>query len=368
MLQIDRRIFTHFDFLIPILVIPIVGVSFYLINEANTILANKQIIYFSIGFIAFFIFFLIPIRKIEWLIPLFYWLTIILLISVDFFGIEKLGARRWLEIPFVHFTVQPSEILKPAFVLMMGYLIKYNPPNEDGYGWRDFFKLSFYILLPFILIAKEPDLGTALVLLIVGYGILFIIGINKKIWITLFIAITISGPFLYNSLHDYQKKRITDFVSEKPSYHVRQSIVAIGSGGLNGKTKSEATQTHSKFLPIATSDFIFAYHVERFGFWGALGLIGMYAFLIIHLITLNYKFRKDYFGQVMTSAIALLIFVYMGVNISMTIGLAPVVGVPLPFFSYGGTSFITFMVFFGILENLITFRFDRAYKSIKYNL
>ena len=368
MLQIDRRIFTHFDFLIPILVIPIVGVSFYLINEANTILANKQIIYFSIGFIAFFIFFLIPIRKIEWLIPLFYWLTIILLISVDFFGIEKLGARRWLEIPFVHFTVQPSEILKPAFVLMMGYLIKYNPPNEDGYGWRDFFKLSFYILLPFILIAKEPDLGTALVLLIVGYGILFIIGINKKIWITLFIAVTISGPFLYNSLHDYQKKRITDFVSEKPSYHVRQSIVAIGSGGLNGKTKSEATQTHSKFLPIATSDFIFAYHVERFGFWGALGLIGMYAFLIIHLITLNYKFRKDYFGQVMTSAIALLIFVYMGVNISMTIGLAPVVGVPLPFFSYGGTSFITFMVFFGILENLITFRFDRAYKSIKYNL
>jgi len=368
LLQIDRRIFTHFDFLLPILVIPIIGLSFYLINEANTILANKQMVYFTVGFFAFMFFFLIPIRKIEWLIPLFFWLTIALLVSVDFFGISKLGAKRWLEIPFVHFTIQPSEILKPAFILMMAYLIKHNPPEVDGYGWKDFTKLSFYILLPFFLIAKEPDLGTAMVLLIVGYVTLFVIGVNKKIWITILIGIAVSGPFLYNSLHDYQKKRILDFMSEKPSYHVRQSIIAIGSGGLNGKEKDEATQTHFKFLPIATSDFIFAYFVERFGFWGALGLISFYALLIIHLITLNYKFHKDYFGQVITTGIALLIFVYMGVNISMTIGFAPVVGVPLPFFSYGGTSFITFMVFFGILENLLTFRFDRTYKSIKYNI
>lgn len=368
MLQIDRRIFTHFDFLLPILVIPIVGLSFYLINEANTILGNKQIVYFTVGFLVFLFFFLMPLRKIEWLIPMFFWLTIALLISVKFFGISKLGAKRWLELPFVHFTIQPSEILKPAFVLMLAYLIKHNPPPEEGYGWKEFIKLSFYIILPFFLIAKEPDLGTAMVLLIVGYGILFIIGVNKKIWITIFIAIIVSGPFLYNSLHDYQKKRITDFISEKPSYHVRQSIIAIGSGGLEGKQKEEATQTHFKFLPIATSDFIFAYHVERFGFWGALGLIGFYALLIVHLITLNFKFHKDYFGQVMTTGIALLIFVYMGVNISMTIGFAPVVGVPLPFFSYGGSSFITFMIFFGILENLLTFRFDKTYKSVKYNI
>ena len=367
-MQIDRRIFTHFDFLIPILVIPIIGLSFYLINEANATLANKQIVYFIVGFISFFFFFLIPIRKLEWLIPLLFWLTICLLISVEFFGISKLGAKRWLEIPFVHFTIQPSEILKPAFLLMMAYLIKNNPPAEDGYGWKEFIKLSFYIILPFFLIAKEPDLGTALILLIVGFGILFIAGVNKKIWITIFIGIAVSGPFLYNSLHDYQKKRISDFIAEKPSYHVRQSIIAIGSGGLNGKDKTEATQTHFKFLPIATSDFIFAYYVERFGFWGALGLIFLYALLIIHLATLNYKFGKDYFLQVTTTGVALLIFVYMGVNISMTIGFAPVVGVPLPFFSYGGTSFITFMVFFGILENLLTFRFDKTYRSLKYNI
>ena len=368
MLQLDRRILTHFDFLLPILVLPIIGVSYFLVAEANAMLANKQIVYFTIGFIAFFFFFLFPIRKLEWLIPLFYWANIVLLISVDFFGVSKLGARRWLDIPFVHFTIQPSELMKPAFVLMLAYLIKQNPPEDDGYNLKAFLKLSFFILLPFILIAKEPDLGTALVLLLVGYGILFIIGVNKKIWFAILLGIAISGPFLYNSLHDYQKKRITDFISEKPSYHVQQSIIAIGSGGLNGKVKDEATQTHFKFLPIATSDFIFAYHVERFGFMGAFGLIFMYALLIVHLLTLNYKLQGDYFAQVMTSGISLLIFVYMGVNVSMTIGFAPVVGVPLPFFSYGGSSFITFMIFFGILQNLLSFRFDRTYRFIKYNL
>jgi len=366
--QIDRRILTHFDFLIPILVIPIITLSYYLISEANVALANKQIVYYAVGCFAFFLFFIIPIKKIEWVIPFFYWVTIILLLSVDFFGIAKLGARRWLEIPFVHFTIQPSEIFKPAFILMLAYLIKHNPPDENGYGWKSFFKLSFYILLPFVLIAKEPDLGTAMILLLLGYGTLFVIGVNKKIWITLALVVGICSPIMYNSLHDYQKKRIADFMSEKPSYHVQQSIIAIGSGGLTGKERSEATQTHYKFLPIATSDFIFAYTVERLGFWGALGLILCYAFLVMHLLSLNFLLKDDYFAKVITSAISLLIFFYMSINIAMTIGLAPVVGVPLPFYSYGGSSFITFFALFGILENLLAFRFDPTYRSIKYSL
>jgi rod shape determining protein RodA len=339
-----------------------------LVSEASTTLANKQIIYFSIGFFLFFVFFLVPVRKFDWMIPFLYWINILLLISVKFFGVSKLGAKRWLDIPFVHFTIQPSEIFKPAFILMLAYIIKNNPPPEEGYRWRDFLKLSFYILLPFILIAKEPDLGTAMVLLLVGFGILFVVGVDKKIWITIIISLGLSAPLLYNNLHDYQKKRIHDFLSEKPSYHVQQSIIAIGSGGLMGKKKDEATQTHFKFLPIATSDFIFSYHVERFGFWGAFVLMSLYALLIIHLITLNFKLKGDYFASVMTTGIALLIFVYMGVNIAMTLGLAPVVGVPLPFFSYGGSSFITFMILFGILENLLAFRFDFFYHSIRSNL
>lgn len=368
MFQIDRRILTHFDFLIPILVLPIIVLSYYLISEANAMLANKQIVYYTVGFATFLVFFIIPIKKIEWVIPFFYWITIILLLSVDFFGIAKLGARRWLEIPFVHFTIQPSEIFKPAFILMLAYLIKHNPPDENGYGWKSFFKLSFYILLPFVLIAKEPDLGTAMILLLLGYGTLFVIGVNKKIWITLAIVVGISSPIMYNGLHDYQKKRIADFMSEKPSYHVQQSIIAIGSGGLTGKERNEATQTHYKFLPIATSDFIFAYTVERLGFWGALGLILCYAFLVMHLLSLNFLLKEDYFARVITSGISLLIFFYMSINIAMTIGLAPVVGVPLPFYSYGGSSFITFFALFGILENLLAFRFDPTYRSIKYLL
>ncbi len=366
MFYLDRRVLSHFDFLQPLLILPIIILSYFLISEANEVLANKQIVYFSVGFLAFLVFFIIPIRKLEWLIPLLYWVNIILLFSVELFGVSKLGAKRWLEIPFVHFTLQPSELLKPAFILMLAYLIKRNPPNPNGYEYKDFFKLSFYILLPFFLIAKEPDLGTAVVLLIVGYGVLFVIGVHKKIWIGLSILMLVGSPVLYNNLHDYQKKRILDFVGEKPSYHVKQSIIAIGSGGIKGKDKEEATQTRFKFLPIATSDFIFAYFVERFGFMGASSLIFLYSLLIIHLITINYTLKEDFFASVVTTAIGLLIFTYMSVNIAMTIGFAPVVGVPLPFFSYGGSSFVTFMILFGILQNLLAFRYHEGYKFAKY--
>lgn len=366
MISLNRRVLTHFDFLQPLLILPIIILSYLLVSEANEALAHKQLVYFAIGFFAFSFFFLVPIRKLEWVIPTVYWINILLLISVEFFGVSKLGAQRWLEIPFVNFTIQPSEIMKPAFILMLAYLIKQTPPDINGYKWKEFIKLSFYILLPFALIAREPDLGTALVLAIVGFGVLFIVGVDKKIWYSLVIFVAISGPFLYGSLHPYQKKRILDFVGEKPSYHVQQSIIAIGSGGMSGKEKDEATQTKFKFLPIATSDFIFAYYVERFGFVGGVVLILIYALLIVHLLTLNYKVEGDYFAMVVTSSITLLIFVYMSVNIAMTVGFAPVVGLPLPFFSYGGSSFITFMALFGTLQNLLAFRFDPTYRFIKY--
>ncbi len=352
--------------MIPILVIPIIILSFYLIKEANQALAYKQLVYFSVGIIAFCVAFITPIRRFDWIIPFFYWISIILLLSVDFFGVTKLGAQRWLEIPFINFTIQPSEIFKPAFLLMIAYLIKNNPPPREGYGWKSFIKLSFYIILPFVLILKEPDLGTALILLLIGYATLFVIGVNKKIWIILTLAIIIATPLLYSNLHGYQKKRITNFLKDKKSYHVRQSIIAIGSGGLSGKSKEEATQTHLKFLPVSTSDFIFAYFVERFGFLGALGLMGIYTLLVIHLMSFNFKFKKDYFLKAMTTSVSFMIFIYMSINIAMTVALAPVVGVPLPFFSYGGSSFITFIVIFGILENLFSFQYDTMYSKIKY--
>jgi rod shape determining protein RodA len=366
-ISLDRRVATHFDYLIPALIIPIVALSYFLVQEANETLASKQLVYYSLGFGMYVLFFLAPIRKIDWLIPIFYWFNIVLLLSVEFFGTDKgMGATRWLEVPFTNFTIQPSELFKPAFLLMLAYLIYRDPPPPEGYSWKKFFKLSFYILFPFILIAKEPDLGTALVLLIVGFGTLFIIGVNKKIWISLIVLLGFSSPLLYNNLHDYQKKRISDFLAKEPSYHVKQSIIAIGSGGLTGNIKEETTQTHLNFLPIATSDFIFSYLVERFGFLGGFLLVVFYTLLIIHLLTLNFKLNGNYFAMVITTSIAFLIFIYVGVNIAMTIGLAPVVGLPLPFFSYGGSSFVTFMILFGILENMLAFRYDVLYESIKY--
>ncbi|MDA3053051.1 rod shape-determining protein RodA [Campylobacter sp. JMF_01 NE2] len=367
-MKFDKKILSYFDYIQPLLILPIIIFSYILISEANTTLGNKQLVYFGVGFVVFMVFFLFPIRKFLYLIPLFYWVNIALLLSVEFFGISKLGAKRWLELPFVHFTLQPSEIMKPACMLMLMYLIHKNPPPPEGYGVKDFAKFSFYILLPFALIAKEPDLGTALILFLMGFATLFIIGVNKKIWIALVLAFSVSSPVLYNNLHDYQKKRITDFLSEEHNYQVKQAVIAIGNGGIYGKNLEEATQTHFKFLPIATSDFIFAYMVERFGFVGALALIGFYALLIMHLLSLNYDFGSDYLIRVFTSALATLIFIYAGVNISMVIGFAPVVGVPLPFFSYGGSSFITFMILFGILQNLLTFRNKDNYKTISIRL
>jgi len=361
--RFDKSILTQFDFFSIILIIPLVIGSNILIGEAVPALAQKQLAYVGVALITFAVVFFLPIRRMAWLIPLIYWANIGLLLAVEFFGHSRLGAQRWIELPFINATIQPSEFVKPALILMLAYLIHKAPPPPTGYRLKEFVKLSFYILLPFLLIAKEPDLGTALVLLLIGFGVLFFVGIYWKIMASIAISAILFIPIAYQFiLHDYQKVRINDFLSEKPSYHVQQSIIAIGSGGWTGKAKEEATQTQMKFLPIATSDFIFAFVVERTGFIGAFALIIIYAILIIHLLSLAI-FNKDYYIKVVSASISFMIFIYMGVNISMTIGYAPVVGVPLPMFSYGGSSFLNFMVLFAIMQNLITFRYKDMYDN-----
>ncbi|PHS58314.1 MAG: rod shape-determining protein RodA [Sulfurimonas sp.] len=361
MWRFDKRILAQIDFFSIILIIPLVITSNWLIAEAVPVLAQKQITYIGIAFLTFILVFLLPIRRMAWLIPLIYWINIALLLAVEFFGHSRLGAQRWIELPFIHMTIQPSEFVKPALIIMLAYIINKNPPPINGYRVKAFLKISFFILLPFFLIAKEPDLGTALVLLLIGYGVLFYIGVYWKIWATILVGILLLSPVAYKFLlHDYQKVRIQDFLSDKPSYHVQQSIIAIGSGGLTGKSKDDATQTQMRFLPIATSDFIFAFLVERTGFLGALGIILIYIFLILHLMSLSI-YNKDYYIKVVTISLSFMIFIYMGVNISMTIGYAPVVGVPLPMFSYGGSSFINFIILFAIMQNLIAFRYKDMY-------
>ena len=363
MWRFDRRILTQFDFFSIILIIPLVITSNWLIGEAVPALAQKQSAYVGVSIALFIFVFFMPIRRMNWLIPLVYWANVLLLLGVEFFGHSRLGAQRWIDIPFINATIQPSEFVKPALILMLAYLIQKKPPPMNGYGVKDFLILSGYILLPFILIVKEPDLGTAMVLLLIGYGVLFFIGVHWKIWIAIVILLSFVAPLTYQFLlHDYQRTRITDFVSEKPSYHVEQSIIAIGSGGMTGKSKDDATQTQMKFLPIATSDFVFAFLVERTGFAGALGIMSIYVMLILHLFSLSI-YNEDYFIKVVTVSISFMFFIYMGVNIAMTMGYAPVVGIPLPMFSYGGSSFINFIVLFAIMQNLITFRYIDMYDN-----
>ncbi len=355
-LTYDRQIFKYFNYLLILQIMPLLVISSTLIYEISPTLFNKQMLYYGVGAVAFLISAFIPWRKILWwIVPLFYTFNLLLLIAVEAFGKTILGAQRWIEIPGVGLTIQPSEFIKVSVIMMLAYMISKRPPPENGYGMVRFISLSIVILIPFLLIAKEPDLGTALVLLITGYGILYMIGVNWKIWIAIVITVGLSAPLLYSQLHPYQKKRISDFMG-KPSYHVQQALIAIGSGGVHGKEKDEATQTHLKFLPISSSDFIFAYLGERFGFVGMMTVISLYVILILHLILIAIWNSTDYLVKTFASGLAFLIFIYMGVNIYMIIGLAPVVGVPLPMFSHGGTSFIIFAVIFGILQNFLAFK------------
>lgn len=362
--DLDRRLFTKFSYLLFIQLIPLFVISSYLVYEINIKLFHKQMIYYAIAFGVFIVALIIPWRRIvKWFAPLFYLVNLGLLVAVEFVGKTILGAKRWIEIPGVHLTIQPSEFIKVNVIMLLAYLIARNPPPEKGYGIWAFVKLSLVIVIPFVIIAKEPDLGTALVLLITGYGILFLIGVNWKIWATVALLAGAGAPMIYQyGLKPYQKKRIHDMLN-KPSYQVRQALIAIGSGGMEGNPKEDATQTQLKFLPVSSTDFIFAYLGERLGFKGMVTVIVLYILLILHLLFISWRHKQDYLVKTFAIGLAFLFFVYMGVNIFMVIGLAPVVGLPLPMFSHGGTSFIIFAFMLGILENLIAFKEKYRYTS-----
>ncbi|MBR7118094.1 MAG: rod shape-determining protein RodA [Helicobacteraceae bacterium] len=373
MFNVNRRVIAHFDYLIILTTLPIILISLKLIYEVNPSLTIKQIIYISITIFISLVIFLIPIKRFFWLIPFYYWMTIILLVLVEFFGVTKFGAQRWIEIPFIGISLQPSEFAKSALILMLAYNISNDPPTKDGYKLKGFLKHSFFILLPVVLVKIQPDLGTSILIFIMGYGVLFLVGIHKKILITIasiiaimLIAIPIIKPIINNYLHTYQLNRIEQFLSSKPQYQVQQSMIAIGSGGFFGKEIENTTQAQLNFLPVPESDFIFSYLMERFGFLGALVVLFLYGLLILHLFILSYTNRKNRILQVLSASIGFLLFIHVSVNVLMTIKLAPVVGIPLPFLSYGGSSFLTFGILFALLQNLLAFRFVFEYNSTPF--
>lgn len=362
MFNLDRKVFSHFDYMIVFTSVPVVLLSLHLIFEIDSALTIKQLFYIAFTLAVSAFVFILPLKNILWITPILYWGAIALLLAVEIFGVDRWGARRWLEIPFIGMSLQPSEIMKIALIMMMAYNINNDPPPPEGYNLKQFLKHSFYILLPVVLVKIQPDLGTSVLIFICGYAVLFLVGISRRILMASCLLLIIAMPIVYMGLSDYQLKRIESFIgandNSDSAYQVQQSIIAIGSGGLTGKSVENATQAQLKFLPVPESDFIFAYFCERYGFIGGFVLLLLYGLLILQLISLSHQYRKDRILQVVSASIGFLIFIHLSVNILMVMKLAPVVGIPLPFFSYGGSSFLTFGVLFAVLENLLAFKYN----------
>jgi len=280
-----------------------------------------------------------------------YLLGTVLLIGVALFGDISHGARRWLNIGVA--TIQPSELMKIAVPLMMAW---YFDKHEATLTLKNYFIATLLLFIPLGLIARQPDLGTALLIGASGFYLLFLAGLSWRIIIGLAVAAAASAPFLWNMMHDYQRHRIMMLLDPSQDalgkgYHTIQGMIAVGSGGILGKGYLSGSQAHLDFLPEPTTDFIFAVYSEEFGLVGNLILLAIYLFVICRgfMITAN---ASTYFTRLMAGSITLTFFTYAFVNMGMVSGILPVVGVPLPLVSYGGTSMLTLLLGFGILMSI----------------
>jgi rod shape determining protein RodA len=280
-----------------------------------------------------------------------YLVGIALLIAVDLFGIINKGAQRWLDIGFTR--IQPSEMLKIATPLMLAW---YFNQREGMLRWTDFLVATVLLALPVLLIAKQPDLGTAILVLAAGAYVIFFAGLSWKIILGLGAAALASMPLLWSVLHDYQRQRVMTLIDPTSDplgkgFHIIQSTIAVGSGGLWGKGWMQGTQTHLEFIPERTTDFILAVYAEEFGLLGVGVLMLLYLAIISRGLVIAGS-GATVFGRLMAGSITMSLFTYCFVNIGMVIGILPVVGVPLPWMSYGGTAMVTLGVGAGILMSI----------------
>jgi len=280
-----------------------------------------------------------------------YVLGLTLLLAVALFGDISHGARRWLNIGVGR--IQPSELMKIAMPLMLAW---YFDKNEATLRLKDYAIAALLLIAPVGLIAKQPDLGTALLISASGFYVLFLAGLSWRILLGLAVVFGASLPVLWSVLHDYQRQRILTLLdpSQDPlgaGYHTIQSTIALGSGGALGKGWLKGTQAHLDFLPERTTDFIFAVFGEEFGLIGNLLLLLLFLALIGRGLVIAANAR-DLFSRLLAGGITLTFFTYAFVNMGMVSGILPVVGVPLPLISYGGTSMVTVLVGFGILMSI----------------
>jgi rod shape determining protein RodA len=290
-----------------------------------------------------------PQTLMRFAVPI-YTVGVALLVAVAAFGMIKKGARRWLNVGMV---IQPSEIMKIAMPLMLAWFFQ---KRQGMLRWKEFAVAAVLLLIPVGLIAKQPDLGTAILVGAAGFYVIFLAGLSWKVLIGLIAAGAASLPVVWSMLHDYQRARVMTLIDPSADplgkgFHIIQSTIAIGSGGVAGKGWLHGTQAHLEFIPERTTDFIFAVFSEEFGLIGNCVLLVLFLMLIGRglIIAAN---APTFFSRLLAGAITLIFFTYAFVNMGMVSGILPVVGVPLPFISYGGTALVTLGLGAGILMSI----------------
>ena len=318
--------------------------------ETSTIIVN-QMLNISVGLIIFTLVIFTNPRILFGYAPILFFLTIFLLVLVHFFGIESNGAKRWLA--FGGLNLQPSELIKITLPLMIAWLYQ---NFQNKISLKVHLIAIFLILVPVYLVLLQPDLGTSIMIALSGFLIIFLAGVSWRLILSSLVITILSSPIIWMNLHIYQKNRILNMLDPfadplGTGYHTIQSMIAIGSGGGFGKGWGQGSQTNLNFLPEANTDFIFAVYAEEFGFFGVILIFALFLFLIYRIFNLAND-MQDTFSKLLTVSLGASIFAAIFVNIAMISGLVPVVGLPLPFMSYGGTSMVVSLISIGIIMNL----------------
>jgi rod shape determining protein RodA len=279
-----------------------------------------------------------------------YAVVLVMLILVEMLGFVGKGAQRWLDVGPVR--LQPSEFMKPVMVLVLARFYDLLPP-ADIRRWRGIWPAALLLGFPVFLILLQPDMGTALMILFIGVTVMFVAGLPWWLFAGSAALVAVAAPLAYTMMHEYQRKRVLTFLDPESDplgsgYHITQSKIAIGSGGLFGKGYLQGSQSHLDYLPEGHTDFVFSTMVEEWGFVGGLILILAFAAVIRWGMQLSLR-AKTRFGQLTAAGLSATIFFYASINLMMVMGLAPVVGVPLPLVSYGGSAVMTVMLCIGIL-------------------
>ncbi|WP_067517181.1 rod shape-determining protein RodA [Endozoicomonas ascidiicola] len=347
----------HVDFVLLFFLLLLCGAGLFLLYSAtgrDLDVVTRQAMYLGVSFTGMLIIAQIPPRFFMQWAKWFYLAGVLLLVAVLFMGVSSKGAQRWIQLP--GFRFQPSEVIKLIMpITMAAFFAKRRLPPS----FKDIVIALVLIAVPVVLIAKQPDLGTSILIGASGAFVIFLAGLRKRIIAS---AVCLAVPSIYVLWHffmyDYQKQRVLTFLNPESDpwgsgWNIIQSTIAIGSGGLYGKGWLQGTQSHLDFLPESHTDFIIAVLAEEFGLMGCLVLFALYALIIGRGLFITFN-AQTLFGRLLAGSITLTFFVYIFVNIGMVSGILPVVGVPLPMVSRGGTSLLTLLAGFGFLMSIHT--------------